>query len=121
MQPCRARFSRRSRRIALYRIRGVITRARALEQFEHDTWWFRCEFNVPPDATGADAYVLVLEGVSLLCTVWVNGSPVEFTHNAHHAHRVDITRFVRRDGTNVVALECRLGIDAARRRVCAPT
>ena len=90
---------------------------RALEAFGRDTWWFRREFTLSADERKADQYELVLEGVQLYCTAWLNGAPVGFTHNAHHAHRFDVTAFVKRDEANVLALECRLDPDAVRRRV----
>lgn len=87
------------------------------EPFEGDTWWFRREFTLDAVQAPADAVILVLEGVTLACTVWINGSPVGFTRNAHHAHRFDVTPHIQRTGPNVIALECRLDIEAARKRV----
>ena len=89
----------------------------ALEGFEGDTWWFRREFAIPPDERDADRYELVFEGVSLFATVWLNGLPVGFLHNAHHPHRLDVTRHIRRDEPNLLVVECGLRLDEMRKRV----
>jgi beta-mannosidase len=89
----------------------------ALREFENDTWWYRREIALPEDQAGADQIELVFEGVCLFATVWLNGTPVGFLHNAHHAHRIDVTRHIRREGANLLAVECGLRLDEMRKRV----
>jgi len=89
----------------------------ALYAFERETWWFRREFRLPPEEAEASHIELVLGGVQLYCTAWLNGTPAGFVHNAHHEHRFAVTPLIRRDGVNVLALECRLDLEGLRRRV----
>ena len=91
--------------------------AEALRAFENDPWWFRCELTIPADARDAECYEIVAEGVSFLGTVRLNGHAVGFTHNALRPHRFDITPFVRRTGTNILAVECRLALEEMSKRV----
>jgi beta-mannosidase len=91
--------------------------AKAFKAFEQETWWFRHEFELPEDADDYDAWELRFEGVSLFGMVWLNGDPVGYTHNAHHAHSVDITAYVNASGPNVLALTCGLNLDQIRQSV----
>ena len=91
--------------------------AKAYKAFEQGTWWFRREFTLPEDAAGYDAWELRFEGVSLFGMAWVNGEPVGFMHNAHHAHAVDITPYVNASGPNVLALACALNLDQIKQSV----
>ncbi len=90
---------------------------KGLERFERDTWWFRREFVVPETDRDSDRFELEFQGVSLFATVWLNGSPVGFLHNAHIAHRLDVTRYINRAGGNVLAIECSLAYDEMRKRI----
>ena len=92
-------------------------RVEALREFEDDTWWYRREFVVPEDQADADRFELVFEGVCLFATVWLNGTPVAFLHNAHHAHRIDVTRHVKRREPNLLCVECGLRLDEMRKRI----
>ena len=83
--------------------------AKLFERYEGDVWWYRREFEL--EKTDAARYELALEGVSIFGTIWLNGSLVGHTRNAHHEHVFDVTRFVKRDGVNVLAVECSLKLD----------
>jgi len=89
--------------------------AQALADVEERTWWFRTTFDLPNEP--ADGYEVVLEGVSLFATIWLNGSPVGFMQNAHYPGRFDVTAHVRPGATNVLAIECGLDLKDMRRRV----
>lgn len=89
----------------------------AFREFEEDTWWYRLEFEVPADARDAQRYELLFEGVSIFAAAWLNGTPIGYMRNAHHAHRFDVTDVIDPDGRNVLAVECSLGLPWLRRSV----
>ena len=89
--------------------------AKLFEAFEGDTWVYRREFEV--ERKDSARYDLVLEGVSIFGTVWLNGALVGHTRSAHHEHVLDITRFVHREGRNVLVVECSLNLDYAGRGI----
>ena len=91
--------------------------AELFEPFEDQTWWYRTQFEIDADATESKRFELVFDGISLLATIWLNGTLVGFTHNAHYAHRFDVTRHINTSGTNVLAVECRLGLEDFKKRV----
>ncbi len=91
--------------------------ADAFRKYENKTWLYRNEFELPPDEADADRYELLLEGVSLFATVWLNGFPVGYTDNAQHAHHVDVTSRINRRGMNVVVVECSLRIEEMQKRL----
>ncbi|MDP6125029.1 MAG: beta galactosidase jelly roll domain-containing protein, partial [Candidatus Latescibacteria bacterium] len=78
--------------------------AELFEPFEDQTWWYRTQFEIDADATESKRFELVFDGISLLATIWLNGTLVGFTHNAHYAHRFDVTRHINTSGTNVLAV-----------------
>lgn len=87
------------------------TNAKTFQRFERQAWVYRTVFDVPPDNTDADRFELRFEGISLFATVWLNGTPVGFTDNAHRDYTFDVTSRIRRDGPNVLAVECDLRLD----------
>lgn len=91
--------------------------AKAYKTFEQDTWWFRTEFTLPPDAGLFDAWELRFDGVSLFAILWLNGEPAGYMHNAHHAHSFDITSLVKASGPNVLAVSCGLNLEQVKRSV----
>jgi beta-mannosidase len=89
------------------------------EQIENDTWWFRTEFEPTQSEADADRFELVFEGVAVFATVWLNGNLIGSMRNAYHEHRFDVTRHIRRDGANILAVECRLGVEETTPMVSA--
>lgn len=90
--------------------------ARAFKTYENETWWFRHEFELPENAA-EDAWELRFEGISLFGMIWLNGEPVGYTQNAHHANVIDVTDQIKIKGPNVLAVTCGLRLDDVKRRV----
>ena len=111
------RFRRPWPRTAAHPRRGATATLKHSVPSENDTWWYRHQFELPPEAGEAERYDLLFEGVSLFATVWLNGSPVGFIRNAHHPHRFDISAHVNREGRNVLAVECRLDLERMKQTV----
>jgi len=90
---------------------------KAFEEFEEGSWWYRLEFDVPVDCRESDRFEIEFGGILFFSTIWLNGGLVGYTRNAHHAHRFDVTGLVRREGRNVLVVECSLGLPWLRRNV----
>lgn len=91
--------------------------AAAFRKYENSTWIYRTVFELSPQDATADRFELRFEGISLFATVWLNGSPVGYTDNAHRTYTFDVTRRIVRHGKNVLAVECGLRMDEMRKRV----
>ena len=59
----------------------------------HRDWTLRRSFEVPADATGR--WVLTLDQVDCLASVWINGEKVAALENQFRRHRLDVTAQLR--------------------------
>jgi exo-1,4-beta-D-glucosaminidase len=72
-------------------------------------WWYRTEFTVPRDKAGR-ALQLHFNGINYRADIWVNGVKIAGMHEVAGAFRryaFDVTRLVRADGPNAVAVKVR--------------
>ena len=70
-------------------------------------WWFRRGFDLPR-ATEGRRIVLKLHGINYTASVWLNGMKVADSSQVKGPFRIielDITKYVRYDGENVLALQ----------------
>ena len=93
------------------------TQAEWFRGLENETWLYRCEFAVCEEDMDSDRFELLLEGVSLFGTVWLNGHPIGYTDNGHRAWRFDATQHINREGVNVLVAECGLRLEEINKRI----
>jgi exo-1,4-beta-D-glucosaminidase len=70
-------------------------------------WWFRREFELPKTTDGR-RILLKLHGINYTASVWLNGMKVADSSQVKGPFRVielDITKYIRYDGGNVLALQ----------------
>jgi len=70
-------------------------------------WWFRKEFTLPASEKGKNV-VLKLHGINYKADVWLNGVKIMDTTQTMGPFRIielDITKQIKADGNNVLALE----------------
>ncbi len=72
-------------------------------------WWYRKAFTLPAAMRGRTVW-LNLDGVNYRASVWLNGEKVADTAGAWRHYEFDVTRLIRQEGSNVLAI-----------RVSAPT
>jgi len=86
---------------------GDIMYGRNLERSswaEKQSWAFRKTFTLPEELRHARRLRLEFLALDYECSVWLNGARLEFHCNAFIPAEFDITRQVRRDGENVLAV-----------------
>ncbi|HXX71813.1 MAG TPA: hypothetical protein VEI55_05930 [Candidatus Acidoferrum sp.] len=70
-------------------------------------WWYRTEFHLPESFKGL--YVcLKFDGINNHANIWINGRQIASTtivSGAYRAYEFDVTRWLRSDAVNVVAVE----------------
>jgi beta-mannosidase len=66
-------------------------------------WWYRREFDLPPDFLGKHAVELVFDGLDTFATVWVNSVKVGEADNMFTPWRFNISKSVKA-GRNVIAV-----------------
>lgn len=68
-------------------------------------WWYRTAFAAPG---GSSSYRLELPGINYRAEVWLNGKLIagnSLVVGMHTTHEVDVTRWINRGSTNVLALK----------------
>jgi exo-1,4-beta-D-glucosaminidase len=81
------------------------------------TWWFRREFTLPANDKGKD-YILRLHGINYKANVWLNGILIADSNRIMNPFRIielDVTKTIRQDGPNVLAIEIKRPINPQRR------
>ncbi|HEU5411831.1 MAG TPA: hypothetical protein VFU57_12485, partial [Candidatus Acidoferrales bacterium] len=71
------------------------------------SWWYRTEFSLPKDFAGRTAW-LHFEGINYRANIWINGQKFADSRDVAGAYRIydfDVTRFVKADAINVIAVE----------------
>ena len=66
-------------------------------------WWYRKEFDLPPDFLGKHAVELVFDGLDTFATIWVNSVKVGEADNMFTPWRFNINKAVK-VGKNVIAV-----------------
>jgi beta-mannosidase len=75
--------------------------------FDGVDWWFRTRFEGEPAADGEEVW-LALDGIATVAEVYLNGERVLDSETMFAAHRVDVSRRLRREaGGNELAICCR--------------
>ncbi len=73
------------------------------ESLAHQDYWYRIEFNVPPETHGR-RLTLTFEGVNYAAEVWLNGKRLgEFT-GAFLRGKFDVTSLISQSGKNALAV-----------------
>lgn len=68
--------------------------------------WYRKRFSLP-ELSDDSQVELLLEGVSVLSDIWLNGRPVSTHVYGYTPYSIDLTPHIRRDEENVLALRVR--------------
>ena len=85
----------------------------SLRDLEADEWWYLGQFSTPPELEGKQVE-LVFGGVDCLATYWLNGAELGETSNMFIEHRFDVTRHLRADAPNELAVRIKSPVVAAR-------
>jgi beta-mannosidase len=86
----------------------------SLRSLETHEWWYLGTFSTPPELKGK-RIDLVFHGVDCLATYWLNGAELGETSNMFIEHRFDVTRHLRADAPNELAVRICSAVLAARR------
>lgn len=81
-------------------------------------WWFRKEFTLPASQKGKDV-VLKLHGINYKANLWINGKLVADSNRVMGPFRIiemDITKYIKPVGPNVLALEIKRPINPNRQK-----
>ncbi len=81
-------------------------------------WWFRKEFNLPITQKGKDV-ILKLHGINYKANLWINGKLVADSDQIIGPFRIidlDITKYIKPVGANVLALEIRRPFNPNRQK-----
>lgn len=73
------------------------------EKLNRQDYWYRAEFPTPKVAPGAHLR-LVFEGINYRAEVWCNGQKLGEIHGAFTRGVFDVTKLVRADGKNALAI-----------------
>ena len=87
---------------------GVMRKPRnpqwTVNEFPNEVGSYRRTFTVPADWAGRTVFIN-FDGVDSFFYLWVNGHYVGFSKNSRNTSSFDITRFLRKSGEQVVAVE----------------
>ncbi len=81
------------------------------------TWWFRTAFTLPASEAGKDV-VLKLHGINNKANVWLNGVLIADSSQIVNPFRIielNITKYIKTTGFNVLALEIKRPFDPNKR------
>lgn len=92
-------------------------------RFDGQDWWYRLRFDAPQAHT-AGQYVLGLDGLATVASVWLNGSEILRSDNMFVAHECDISTLIQPEGNTLLmrfsSLDTLLAIRRKRPRWRAP-
>lgn len=66
-------------------------------------WWYRIPFTVPDEFNGKNIWLL-FDGINYRADVWLNGHQLGRIDGAFFRGQFDASRFVKQDGTNILAV-----------------
>jgi len=81
----------------------VGTNVDAANWVERKDWWYACEFEMPLDSEGKEAF-LVFHGLDCFATVWLNGELVGRSENMFIRHEFPVTGKLNLRGANRVVV-----------------
>src|SRR6202011_6296325 len=77
----------------------------ALGDLWKQDWWYRTTFSAP---AGRDLYSLIFKGINYRADIWLNGHKVADSSQVvgmYDSFEFDVTKFIRADGPNVLAVK----------------
>lgn len=68
-------------------------------------WWYRSVFKIPTEVLAAPRLSLLFNGINYKAEIWLNGHLLGPMHGAFVRGCFDVTKFVKREGENVLAVK----------------
>jgi beta-mannosidase len=88
---------------------------RLLRPFESHDWWYRREFDLPPEFD-CHRVELVFEGLDTFASIWINGQAAGKSANMLIPHRFEVTGMVH-PGANEIVIRLASAMAEARSQV----